>query len=277
MDINEIRSKLSSLQQKPGKKGEKKESKQWKPTIGKQVIRILPSKFNKKNPFSEVYFYYNIGNKVMISPLSWGEKDPIAEFVKQLRSSSNKENWQLAKKLDPKMRVFVPVIVRGEEDKGVRLWQFGKETYMELLSMAEDEDIGDYTDINEGRDITVDTVGPEVTGTAYNKSTVRAKTKQTPIAESKEYIKKFLEEQPNPIDEYKHYSFDEMKAALQSFLTPEEEETEEDGIIDDEKELSNDLPWEGDKKESSDKKYSFKAPSKPQNKADKFDALFEED
>jgi len=202
MDINEIRSKLNSLQQKPKKTFEKKESKAWKPTIGKQVIRILPSKYNKDGwSFTELKFYYNITNKVMLSPLSYGEKDPIAEFVKQLRSSNEKDNWSLAKKLDPKMRVFVPIIVRGEEDKGVRLWQFGKETYMELLSMAEDDDIGDYTDINDGRDITVDTVGPEVTGTDYNKSTVRAKTKLTPIAATKEEVEKFLNEQPNPIED----------------------------------------------------------------------------
>ena len=62
----------------------------------------------------------------MISPTSFGEKDPIAEFARQLRQSNDKENWRLAKQLDPKMRVFVPVIIRGEEDKGVRLWQFGK-------------------------------------------------------------------------------------------------------------------------------------------------------
>ena len=41
--------------------------------------------------------------------------------------------------------------------------------------------LGDYTDVYEGRDITVETVGPEVTGTRYNKSSVRIKIKQTPL------------------------------------------------------------------------------------------------
>ena len=60
------------------------------------------------------------------------------------------------------------MIVRGEEDKGVRLWQFGKLIYEELLSLAVDEEIGDYTDISSGRDLTIETVGPESTGTQYN-------------------------------------------------------------------------------------------------------------
>lgn len=42
-----------------------------------------------------------------------------------------------------------PIVVRGEEEKGVRLWEFGKEIYMQLLGIAEDEDYGDYTDIND--------------------------------------------------------------------------------------------------------------------------------
>ena len=38
--------------------------------------------------------------------------------------------------------------------------------------MAADEEIGDYTDIVGGRDIKLTTVGPEVTGTPYNKTTI---------------------------------------------------------------------------------------------------------
>ena len=78
------------------------------------------------NPFTELKFYYGITNKVMLSPLNYGEKDPIALFASKLREEYTKENYVLAKKLDAKNRIFVPVLVRGEEDKGVRLWQFGK-------------------------------------------------------------------------------------------------------------------------------------------------------
>ncbi len=47
------------------------------------------------------------------------------------------------------MRVFAPVIVRGEEDKGVRMWEFGKEIYMQLLGIADDEDYGDPTGLRQ--------------------------------------------------------------------------------------------------------------------------------
>jgi hypothetical protein len=89
----------------------------WKPSVGKQTIRIVPSKFNKSTPFSELYFHYGIGKPVMISPINWGEKDPIVEFAKQLRKTDNPENWKLAKKIEPKVRYFAPVVVRGMEMK----------------------------------------------------------------------------------------------------------------------------------------------------------------
>ena len=128
------------------------------------------------------------------------------------------------------MRVFAPVIVRGEEEKGVRLWEFGKETYLELLSMVADEDIGDFSDIYEGRDLTIETVGPEVTGTKYNKSTVRPRTKITPLSENSSQAKMWLSEQPEILSLYKKYEYDEMKNLLLTWLNPESEveETEEE-------------------------------------------------
>lgn len=268
MDLNFIKQKMAAMQKtSEGGKGGNKDLF-WKPPVGKSQIRILPSKYDQNNPFKELFFYYGIDKPVMISPTNFGEKDPIVEFTKQLRSTGDKENWRLAKKLDPKMRVFAAVIVRGEEDKGVRLWQFGKEMYMELLSIADDEDYGDYTDIVEGRDFTVDTVGPEVTGTSYNKSSIRIKPKQTPLSEDESLVKDWLGNQPNPEETFKRYTFEEMKTALQKYLSPE---AEEDDIIDDEK--------EPEVEEAPKTNYSLNTSAKTikQSKADKFDEMFESD
>jgi hypothetical protein len=275
MDLNAIKSKLANLQSKnTGSSRKDFKDIYWRPEVGKQTIRIVPSKFDKKNPFKELFIHYGIDKPVMISPTNFGEKDPIVEFANQLRKTSDKENWSLAGKLNPKMRVFVPVVVRGEEEKGVRLWQFGKEIYMELLSMAEDDDIGDYTDIAAGRDITVETTK----GNPYNKTTVRVKTKQTPLAEDAETVKAWIDDQPNPTEGFKRYTFDEMKEALQNWLSPEAKEGE---IVDDEKtveteetEEGGDLPWEKEQKPA--KPYTLDTKPKV-SKAAKFDELFSED
>ena len=229
MDLSMLKQKLDTLQSKP-QGGQKTDYSTifWRPTVGKQQIRIVPSAFNSSNPFTELKFYYGITNKVMISPLNFGEKDPIYLFSQKLREEYNKENYVLAKKLDAKNRVFVPVIVRGEEDKGVRLWQFGKQVYEELLALAVDDEIGDYTDIVNGRDLTIETVGPESTGTPYNKSSVRVRLKTSPLSEDASLVEKWTSEQPNPTDGlFKRYSFDEMKVALEKWLSPEEDSDEE--------------------------------------------------
>ena len=230
MDLNALKQKLDTLQSKP-QGGQKTDYSliYWKPTIGKQQIRIVPSAFDSSNPFVELKFYYGITNKVMVSPANFGEKDPIALFAGKLREGEyNKENYVLAKKLDAKNRIFVPVVVRGEEDKGVRLWQFGKLVYEELLALAVDDEIGDYTDIVGGRDLTVETVGPEATGTPYNKSSVRVRLKTSPLSEDAALVEKWTNEQPNPKgDLFKRYSFDEMKSALEKWLSPEDDDSEE--------------------------------------------------
>ena len=230
MDLNALKQKLDTLQSKP-QGGQKTDYSliYWKPTLGKQQVRIVPSAYDATNPFTELKFYYGITNKVMISPANFGEKDPIALFAGKLREGEyNKENYVLAKKLDAKNRVFVPVIVRGEEDKGVRLWQFGKMVYEELLALAVDDEIGDYTDIVGGRDLTVETVGPEATGTPYNKSSVRVRLKTSPLSEDAALVEKWTNEQPNPKgDLFKRYSFDEMKSALEKWLSPEDDDSEE--------------------------------------------------
>ena len=283
MDINSIRAKLSALQtQNSRPSGEARKNVFWKPAVGKQTIRIVPSAYNKSNPFSELFFHYGIDKNPIISPTNWGETDPIVEFAKQLRNTKDKESWRLARKLDPKMRVFVPIIVRGEESEGVKLWGFGKEIYMELLSMVEDEDIGDYTDIVSGRDLNLTTVGADTTGTGFNKTTVRARTKESVLVEDDAMLQTILKDQPDPLKAFSRMSFDDMKSVLQKWLAVDEEGTEGSIIsepasnFDDAKPkaaTTEELPWK-----KPENKFSLETQGKKvESKADKFDSLFNDD
>lgn len=265
MDLNAIKQKLDSLNKQSNYKKGSGKNLFWKPSVGKQVVRVVPNKYNKDFPFTEMMFYYGIGQRVMASPKNWNEKDPIVEFTKQLRSTNDKENWRLAKKLDAKTRIFAPVVVRGEESEGVRLWQFGKEVYQEFLNMAADEEIGDYTDIAQGRDIKLTTVGPEVTGTPYNKTSIGPSLKTSPISKDKDEVNKFLEDQPDPMKIFKRYTFDEVKAGLQEFLSPEDQENEGDII----KEPA--VAFDGDSKGGN---YSLDTNAK-KSKSEQFDDLFD--
>ncbi len=263
MDLNAIKQKLEGLQTKQSTTKTDYSTIYWRPTVGKQQIRIVPSAYNSSNPFSELKIYYGITNKVMLSPLNYGEKDPIALFAAKLREEYTKENFVMAKKLDPKTRYFVPVVVRGEEDKGVRLWQFGKTVYEELLALAVDDEIGDYTDIVNGRDLTVETVGPESTGTPYNKSSVRVRLKTSQLSEDASLVEKWTNEQPNPNEGlFKKFTFEEMKSALEKWLSPEEQDDSDEVIT------TSPTP-------SPSTNFSLDTSNVKKNKADAFDSMFE--
>jgi hypothetical protein len=273
MDLSLIKSKLNALQSN----GQKKEKVDysltlWKPKAeGKYEIRIVPSKFDKKNPFKEVYLHYGYSKFPIYALTNWGEKDPIVEFAKQLRGTNDSDNWKLAKKLDPKMRVFAPVIVRGEEDKGVRLWEFGKEIYLQLLALAEDEDYGDFTDINEGFDFTLDAVIGDIGGRQGLKSSIRPKRKNSPLSKDAAQIEAWLEEQPDILELQEKFkkSFDDLKVILQNFLNPEEEE---DTLIPESEEtIEAELAAEPKSNFSISTKKDIKKP------VDKFDSLFDDD
>lgn len=268
MDLDVIKKRLDSLNKQSNNSGGGNKNLFWKPSVGKQLIRVVPSKYNKANPFTEMMFYYGIGSKrVMSSPANWGEKDPIMEFAKQLRGTNDKENWRLAKKLDAKVRIFAPIVVRGQEDEGVKLWQFGKEVYQEFLNMAADEEIGDFTDIAQGRDIKLTTVGPEVTGTPYNKTSIGPSLKTSALAGSEDTVQSLLENQADPMKVFKPLSYDEMKEALQEWLSPEDSEEEGDIISEPA------VAFDSDAKQPAKSNYSLSSTPK-KTKTEQFDDLF---
>ena len=273
MDLNKIKSRLDNLNQasKP-KQTEKKDYTlvYWKPKAeGKYQIRFVPSKINKDNPFQEIFMHYGVGKYPIVALTNWGEDDPIVEFSKKLRKSSESENWRLAKQLDPKMRVFAPVIVRGEEDKGVRLFEFSKTIYMELLSIADDEDYGDFTDVAEGFDFVVN--ASKVQDRPGFGLSVRPKPKQTPLSSDASQIQTWLENQPILLEERYKYTYDKLKEELQNFISGGEEK--EDDIISEPA-----SGFEDDSPAKEEKKFTLSTQGTPKKaKSEEFDSLFEDD
>lgn len=226
INLDAIRGKLNKLQQNTTSRA----NDLWKPQPGKHQVRIVPYKFNKENPFIELYFHYNINNKSYLSPQSFGRPDPIVEFAEKLKRMGDKDDWRAAKKMEPKLRTFVPVLVRGEEGEGVRFWGFGKTVYQEILGYIADPDYGDITDPEAGRDIVVEVVSAEDSGTSYPVTTIRVKPKETPLHEDSSQVTRFLDNQKNITEMYQELSYDELKGVLESWLNPTGEDEEDDSV-----------------------------------------------
>ena len=224
LDINLIKSRLNSLSNT-----NQKSNLLWKPTPGKQEVRIVPYKFQPSNPFSELKFHYNLNGKTYLSPDSFGRPDPIVEFAARLKRSGDKEEWKLARKLEPKMRTFAPVLVRGQEHEGVKYWGFGKQVYQELLSIMSDPDYGDITDLANGRDIVVEFKTAEETGKQFPETSIRVKPNTKPAVDptNKDLLEK-IANQTKLLDLFPEFTYDELKSVMDAWLHPEEGEASAD-------------------------------------------------
>ena len=225
MDLNAIRKRLGQLQTTNNRT-----SSLWKPQPGKTQIRIVPYAFNKDNPFIELFFHYNLNNRSYLSPISFGRPDPIEEFAQKLKASGNKEDYQLSKKLEAKMRTFAPVIVRGEESQGVKFWGFGKTVYQELLSIIADPDYGDITDPVNGRDVSVEFISAEESGASFPKTNIRVKPNQTPISDEPSVLELVKTSQKDITEIYQEQSYEDLTNVLNEWLNPSEDSAEEEEV-----------------------------------------------
>ena len=240
MDLKSIQGKIDSLK-KPSSSGKEKYEKvdyekiYFKPTEGKTQVRVLPSKFNSKMPFFEGKYYYGIAKYPIMALSNWGDADPIEEFIDHLKQTDASGNWELIKTLTPKIRISAPVVVRGEEEKGARLWQFGKLIYEQFLEYAVDEDYQDYEDVESGRDFTIDGKIDELNGRPYIKCSLRPKGKQTVLSTNASEVNSWLDNQPDILDTSinRQHSYEELKTILGNFLSAKkllgDEEDEGDG------------------------------------------------
>ena len=282
MDISLALKRFSSLQNNT-----KKSDSIFKPANGKSQVRIVPYKFNKDIPFIELYFHYNINNKTYLSPMSFGRPDPIVEFAEKLKRTGDTDDWKAGKKMEPKLRTFVPVIGRGKESEGVKFWGFGKTVYQDILGYIADPDYGDITDPNTGRDIVLEVMSAEESNASYPTTTIRVKPATTKLADSPETIQQLLDGQKEITELYSELSYAELKSVLENWLNPsaavndeivEELEAPKPKVqpavqqksvsvdLGGTSDISGDLPWE--------KEEAPKAPKAKDDVASAFDDLF---
>ena len=221
IDLEAIRRKLNKLSGTNSRR-----NVMWRPTEGEEAtVRLLSFENNDGQPFKERWFYYNIGNNPgLLAPHQFGKPDPIQNLINELRNDDDKASYELAKKLYPKMRVYAPVIVRGEEDRGVRLWAFGKMVYTSLLNIMLDEDYGDITDPTTGRDVKV--VCTKAPGRQWATTEVRPRGKQTKLSTESTQAKQWVESIPDLDELYSFKSFDELEQIVTTWINGGETDAE---------------------------------------------------
>ena len=148
----------------------------WRPQDGEQCIRIVPTADG--DPFKDYWFHYNVGNNPgFLSPKkNFGEGDPLDDFVRKLFNEGTEESIKMAKSLMARQRFFSPVLVRGEEEKGVRIWGYGKMVYEQLLNLVLNPEYGDITDTETGTDLVLHYGKPQGASFPQTKLTPRRRS-----------------------------------------------------------------------------------------------------
>ena len=214
LDMEKMKSKMASL------RGDKNDLF-WRPEDGEQTIRIVPT--SDGDPFKDYWFHYNLGkNPGFLSPKkNFGEDCPLDNFVRELFNEGTEDSIKMAKNLMARQRFFSPVIVRGEEDKGVRIWGYGKMAYQELLNLVLNPDYGDITDVKEGTDIVL-TYGKPA-GAQFPQTTLTPRRRSSPLAETEELTTQYLEGIPDVSTLFEQKTSEQVQTMLDEFLLGEED------------------------------------------------------
>jgi len=212
INLDAIKSKLNQLTGNTPSRGQTF----WKPEIGDHVVRLLPFVDNDGQPFKERWFYYDIvDGPGILAPVKMGKPDPVSDFAQKLYKDGSSSSKELAKKLRPKMRAYAPVVVRGQEEKGPRLWAFGTMVYTGLLRLFVDEDYGDITDPQKGFDVKVSV--SQVPGRKWPQTDVKARPRPSALSDNSEESTKWLESIPELNDIYTLKSYEEIKHILDNW------------------------------------------------------------
>ena len=233
LNMDKVRNKLASfdkskkgVKKTPSEQQEKIKKYIWKPEPGKQVIRIVPHQYSPDFPFIELKFHYDFnGDKISyLSPSSMNKPDPIVELA--LRLEKVKETWLKGRKMQPKLRTYVPIIVRGKEEEGVKFWGFGVQVYEQLMAALNEPDYGDITDLVNGYDIQVDFKTAEEAKKDFPETKILIKPKPRPVIDpehpkAKEILELITKKQSNIFDIYVPATYEELAAALELKLENE--------------------------------------------------------
>jgi len=193
----------------------------WKPDAGEYRVRGLPWKSTPDGmPFLERRFYYLGSNPRILAPAQFGKPDPINDFSRSLFKTKKPEDRELAKKLMAKMTAYMPIVIRGQEEKGVIVWGFNPFTYQRLLGFFTDEDVGDILDIENGFDLKV-VVTPSkkrFNDRQVMDITIDPARKTSKLSDDSAQAKKWLDEIPNIDDMYPLKSEAEIEQVLKVWL-----------------------------------------------------------
>ena len=221
INLEAMRAKLE--QSKNGGKSSGSKSTMWRPKQGDQHIRILPTKDG--DPFREFHFHYNVGKNpgILCPKKNYGEHCPICDFASQLWrdgvDNNSDQSKNAAKKLFARKRYYSPIIIRGQETDGVKIWAYGKMAYETLLGYVLDADYGDITDPETGTDLVLNYTVPGTPG-SFPKTQLKPRRRPSVLCDDAiASCEELIESVPDIEAQFKRLSSEEIQAIMDEYLS----------------------------------------------------------
>jgi hypothetical protein len=151
IDVKKMKAKLDALTNKGGSSSK---TAFWSPKEGNTYsVRIVATPDG--DPFKEYWFHYELGTQggFLCPKKNFGDSCPACDFASKLYREKTEESAKMGKKFLPRQRFFSPIVVRGEEKDGVKVWGYGKTVYQDLINLVLNPDYGDITDSETGTDL----------------------------------------------------------------------------------------------------------------------------
>ena len=218
IDMEKMRSRMTTLKTN----GNGTSNKFWRPQDGEQTLRIVAP--SNGDPFRDYWFHYNVGDAPgFLSPKkNFGEDCPLDNFVRQLWKEGTEESKRMAKKLSARQRFFAPVLVRGEEEEGVKVWGFGKRAYETLLGLVLNPEYGDITDPEDGTDLVIHYGKPA--GATFPETKITPRRKNSPLHKDSDTARELMDGVPDFEELFaaSRKTSEEVQEILNNFLSSDE-------------------------------------------------------
>ena len=220
LNLEAMRQKLANSQ---NKNAGKNSGTKWRPQEGDQTVRILPTADG--DPFKEFHFHYNVGKNpgILCPKKNYGEHCPICDFASQLWregvENNDDQSKNAAKKLFARKRYYSPVLIRGSETDGVKIWAYGKTAYETLLGYVLDPDYGDITDPETGTDLVLTYTVPGTPG-SFPKTALKPRRRPSVLCDDAiASCEELLESVPDIEAQFTRHSSEEIQAIMDEFLS----------------------------------------------------------
>jgi hypothetical protein len=206
-NLDSIKQKINELSGNT-KSGEQKTKINWaKFDIGTYDIRFVPVLDVNGNalsqPFFEVAYYDNkeLSEKRFPSPSQFGMPDPLKEVAMELAKDRSKEAWLVRKKLTPKERYYAPIVIRGQEEKGLQIWELSPKLCKDIYAILVHPDYAEENmfSLESGYDFTLTVAATDKVFNGYpvKEFKLQPRRKASKLLPKKEQVDAALKQMPN--------------------------------------------------------------------------------